>query len=211
MMDATTLMKGVRLVPVVVIEDAAHALPLAETLYGAGLRAIEFTLRTEAALAAIELTAKAVPDMLTGAGSVRNLEQLGQVRDAGAHFAVSPGHTDTLLDACEEFPYIPGAATAAECMHLLERGYRLQKFFPAELSGGVGKIRAISAPLPEVRFCTTGGIDPDNMGRYLECPAVACVGGSWFIPALALEGGDFATIGELSRATMQLVARYPAE
>ena len=207
-MDATTLLDGTRLMPVVVIEDAAQALPLAETLYGAGVRAIEFTLRTEAALPSIQLTARAMPDLLVGAGSVRDTDQLGQVRDAGAHFAVSPGHTDALLDACEDFPYIPGAATASECMHLLERGYRLQKFFPSELSGGVGRIKALSAPLPEVRFCPTGGIGPDNIGRYLECSAVACIGGSWFVPGLAIEAGDFATIGQLSRAAMGLVAQH---
>ena len=205
-MDAMTLLNGIRLMPVVVIEDAATALPLAETLYGAGIRAIEYTLRTEAALPAIELTARAIPDMLVGAGSIRNPQQVQQVRDAGGQFAISPGHTDTLLEACEDFPYIPGAATASECMYLLERGYSLQKFFPAELSGGVGRIKALSAPLPEVRFCPTGGITPDNIDRYLQCSAVACIGGSWFVPALALEAGDFASIGELSRAAMAMVS-----
>ena len=157
-------------------------------------------------MGAIELVASAVPQVMVGAGSIRNTEQLQQVKNAGAKFGVSPGSTDTLLEAAADCPYIPGAATATECMHLLEQGYFLQKFFPAELSGGVGRIRALSAPLPEVRFCPTGGITPDNITQYLQCSAVACVGGSWFVPGLALEAGDFAAIGQLSREAVAMTS-----
>jgi 2-dehydro-3-deoxyphosphogluconate aldolase/(4S)-4-hydroxy-2-oxoglutarate aldolase len=205
-MDGTTLLADIRLMPVVVIDDAALAIGLAETLSAAGIRAIEFTLRTPAGLSAIEQVARSMPEVLVGAGSVVNETQLKQVQDAGARFAVSPGHTDALLDAAEAFPYLPGAVSAAECMHLLSRGYRLQKFFPAELSGGVNVINALSAPLPDVRFCVTGGITPDNVGRYLECPAVTCIGGSWFVPAEALHTGDFATIERLAVDAVGLIA-----
>ncbi len=205
-MDSTNLLADIRLLPVVVIEDAALALPLAETLYAAGVQAIEFTLRTEAGLAAIERVARSMPEALVGAGSVVNEAQLQQVRDAGARFAVSPGHTDPLLDAAADFPLVPGAVSAAECMHLLARGYKLQKFFPAELSGGVSMINALSAPLPDVRFCVTGGIAPANVGRYLDCPAVACIGGSWFVPAEALGGGDLKTIERLAKEAVSLVS-----
>ncbi len=203
-MDGTTLLADVRLMPVVVMDDSALAVPLAEVLFAAGVRAVEFTLRTEAGLPAIEQVARSLPDLLVGAGSVLNASQLGQVVDAGARFAVSPGHTDPLLDAASEFPLVPGAATAAECMHLLSRGYRLQKFFPAALSGGVEMLNALSAPLPDVRFCVTGGITQANAGDYLDCPSVACIGGSWFVPAEALQSGDLEVIGRLAAQAVAL-------
>lgn len=195
--------------PVVVIDDASKAVPLAETLVAAGIQAIELTLRTEAGLASIEQVARSMPDVLVGAGSVRSVDQLQQVRDAGAKFAISPGHTDELLDAAEGFPYVPGAVTASESMNLLARGYRLQKFFPAELSGGVDVIRALSAPLPEVRFCVTGGITPHNVAVYLACPTVACIGGSWFVPSRALVAGDFTEIGRLSSEAVAMTVNAP--
>ena len=207
-MDSGKVLAGVRLLPVVVIDHAAQAIPLAETLTTAGIEAIEITLRTDAGLAAIEAVADAVANtgsrMLVGAGSVVNVQQLKQVQDAGACFAVSPGHTDRLLEAAEGFPYVPGAATAAECMHLLSHGYRLQKFFPAESSGGVKTINALAAPMPELRFCVTGGITPANVADYLACPAVSCIGGSWFVPAQSLQAGDFETIGRLARDAVAL-------
>ncbi len=199
----------IRLMPVVVIDDVTKALPLAETLIDAGIRAIEFTLRTEAGFSSLERVARAMPEVLVGAGSVRDVEQLAMVRDAGARFAISPGYTDALLDAAEGFPYVPGAVTASESMHLLARGYRLQKFFPAELSGGVEMIRALSAPLPEVRFCVTGGITPQNVGAYLACPSVACIGGSWFVPGRALAVGEFAAIGRLCREAVAMTVTVP--
>ena len=197
-MDASQLLQNIRLIPVVVIEDDSHAVQLAETLLEAGITAIEITLRTECALAAMEKIAHAVPDILLGAGSIRQPGQFTTIANAGAHFAVSPGHSERLL-AAANMPYLPGAATPSECMGLLEHGYQLQKFFPAEQSGGLAKIKAMSAPLPEVRFCPTGGITLNNARDYLACPAVACVGGSWFVPADALRAGDFKTIAALSR------------
>jgi 2-dehydro-3-deoxyphosphogluconate aldolase/(4S)-4-hydroxy-2-oxoglutarate aldolase len=204
-MDSTNLLADVRLLPVVVIEEAATAMPLARTLAAAGIRAIEFTLRTEAGLQAIEQVARADLDLLIGAGSVLTTDQLAQVQDAGAQFAVSPGHTEALIDAAGGFPYLPGATTASECMQLRARGYRLQKFFPAEQSGGVAFISALSAPLPDLRFCVTGGINAANVTGYLQCPAVSCIGGSWFVPRDALLAGDFDAIGKLAREAIDLV------
>ncbi len=199
-------MADVRLLPVVVIDAVDVAIPLAETLAAAGITAIEFTLRTPAGLAAIEQVARAMPELLVGAGSVLNPDQLRQVQDAGALFAVSPGHTEALLDAAEDFPYLPGAVTAAECMHLYARGYRLQKFFPAEQSGGLSVVKALAAPLPDVRFCVTGGITAANVADYLACPSVACVGGSWFVPAEALASRDLKVISALAVEAVALTS-----
>ena len=205
-MDASELLAGQRIVPVVVIEEAASAVPLAETLLEAGLGAIEVTLRSDAALEAIERIASAVPDLVLGAGSVRRAEHLARVRDAGARFAVSPGATERLLDEADAvaLPFVPGAVTASEILRLLERGYTLQKFFPAELSGGVAQLRALAAPLPEVRFFPTGGITPERASEYLALPCVACLGGSWMVPAALLADGDYEAIGRLSRDAARL-------
>ncbi len=205
-MDASALLAGQRIVPVVVIEDAASAAPLAETLLEAGLGAIEVTLRSDAALAAIERIAAATPELVLGAGSVRRAEHLAQVREAGARFAVSPGATTRLLDAAEAtaLPFVPGAVTASEMMRLRERGYSLQKFFPAELSGGVAALRALAAPLPEVRFFPTGGITAERARDYLAFDAVACLGGSWMVPAALLGAGDYTAIGRLAGEAARL-------
>ena len=206
-MDATELLKEVRLMPVVVIEDARKAVALAYSLLEAGIGAIEITLRTECALAAIENIASAVPAILLGAGSVRRPQQFASISSAGAVFAASPGHSDSLLAAAaaQRMPFVPAAATPSECIKLLEHGYRLQKFFPAELLGGVAKIKALSAPLPELRFFPSGGITPANASGYLNCPAVACISGSWFIPEDALNAGDFETIGRLAREAIAII------
>lgn len=206
-MDATELLKGQRLVPVVVIEDAATAVPLARALGDAGLHAIEVTLRTDAALDAMERIAHEVPDALVGAGSVRQPEQLRAARAAGAVFCVSPGFTESLLTAATDaqMPFVPGAVTATESMHLLERGYTLQKFFPAELAGGLKMIRALSAPLPEVRYFPTGGITEKTLPEYLAQPNVAAIGGSWLAPGALLQQGDYAAIGEFARRAVALL------
>ncbi|MEM7218718.1 MAG: bifunctional 4-hydroxy-2-oxoglutarate aldolase/2-dehydro-3-deoxy-phosphogluconate aldolase [Pseudomonadota bacterium] len=202
-MDASPLLADCRLLPVVVIDAAEPAVALARTLRDAGVGAIEITLRTEAALAAIEAVAREVPEILLGAGSVRAVPQFRQVIDAGACFAVSPGATPMLLGEAS-LPLIPGGATATEFLIAFEAGYRLQKFFPAQLSGGAAMLRAISQPLPEVRFCPTGGVTPDNARDYLSLPSVACIGGSWFVPPSALAERDFDTIGRLAREAVAL-------
>lgn len=205
-MNAADLLSGQRVVPVVVIEDASDAVPLARTLLSAGLGAIEVTLRTEEGLEAIERIANQVPDMLLGAGSVRRAGQIGEVKSAGARFAVSPGSSDALLDAAADaaLPFVPGAVTASEVLKLLDLGYTLQKFFPAELSGGAPFLKALGAPIPEARFMPTGGVTPGNAGDYLSLANVACIGGSWIAPSGLLREKNFDAIGRLAGEAARL-------
>lgn len=203
-MNALELLAGIRIVPVVVVEDADTAVPLAQTLLDAGLRAIEVTLRTDEGVAAIRKIASQVPDILVGAGSLRTPAQVEAVRDAGAAFGVSPGSSPALLDAVGDLPFIPGAITPSESLALLERGYSLQKLFPASVSGGVPYLKALGAPLPEVSFMPTGGIGPNNAPDYLALANVACIGGSWIAPQAALANRDFAAIGKLAADASQL-------
>lgn len=193
------------IVPVLVIHDAAHARPLAQALVDGGLPALEVTLRTPAALDAIAQMSK-VAGGVVGAGTLLSPADVRAARDAGARFGVSPGATDTLLEACEalDLPLLPGAATATEAMRLLERGYSVQKFFPAEAAGGAAAIKAIGAPIPQVRFCPTGGVSPANAGAYLSLPNVICAGGSWVAPTALVEKGDWAAITKLARAAAAL-------
>ena len=188
-------------IPVIVIDDAAQAAPLARALVAGGLSVLEVTLRTPAALDAIREMAK-VEGGIVGAGTVLNAADIAAAQSAGARFAVSPGATDTLLSDCEAagLPLLPGAATATEAMRLLERGYDMQKFFPAEAAGGVAALRAIGGPLPRIGFCPTGGIGPDNAVDYLSLPNVPCVGGSWVAPSAPIEAGDWGAIEALARA-----------
>jgi len=199
-MSAMTVLKNVRLVPVVNIEKLETAVPLAEALLHAGIGAIEVTLRTEVGLAAIEAIRSNVPDIIVGAGSVRQTEHVRQVLDAGAQFGVSPGSPATLLAEVESLSlaFVPGAATATEVMTLLARGYELIKFFPAERLGGLQTLSAMAAPLPEVRFFPTGGINAEKALAYLRHPAVVCVGGSWFVPKDMLAAGDYQAIQTLA-------------
>ena len=205
-MDASDLLAGIRVVPVVVIDEVDTARPLAETFLEAGIKAIEVTLRTELGLRAIESIATHVPEMIVGAGSVRRVEQLNDVSAAGAQFGVSPGSTPSLLDRARavNLPFIPGAATASEMLGLLEQGVCLQKFFPAELAGGAAYLRAVGAPMPEVRFMPTGGVTPDNASEYLSLENVSCIGGSWLAPRDLLKARDFAEIGKLARDAARL-------
>ena len=206
MKPAADLLHGIRVVPVVVIDDADTAVPLAETLLASGLRAIEVTLRTPAAIDAIAAIAKEVPEVLVGAGSLRNVNQVKDVVDAGAKFGVSPGHNDTLLDAvaAAQLPFIPGAITPSESLGLLDRGYALQKFFPAGVAGGIPYLRAVSGPLPEIRFMPTGGVSSENAPDYLALANVSCIGGSWIVPGDALRQRDFEAIAKLAKAAATL-------
>lgn len=220
-MDATTLFDGIDIVPVVTIDDVDLAVPLAEALLAAGVRAIEITLRTEHALAAVERVARAVPGLVIGAGSLRRPDQFPRIVAAGAQFAVSPGATERLLTAAREagLPFVPGAVTASEILRLLEHDYRLVKFFPAESSGGLAQLRALAAPLPEVQFFPTGGITLELARDYLAFERVACIGGSWFVPPDALRERNFQQIlrlageavAEATRARRPLRATTPQE
>ena len=196
--DIKKLLAGVAVLPIVVIDEAKQAPALADTLLSSGLTAIEITLRTPTALDAIEAIAKHCPQITIGAGSVRSGTQMAQAQNAGADFLVSPGATPSLL-RCASLPYVPGAATASECLLLLEHGIEFIKFFPAEASGGLAAIDSIAGPLPDLTFCPTGGITEANARAYLAHPSVSCVGGSWCVPRKAINDGDFRTIGGLAR------------
>ena len=195
-MDASAMLQGYRIMPVVVIDDSSIAVTLAQTLLAAGIGAIEITLRTETALASIRAVVDALPQMRVGAGSIRRPEHLDAVIGAGASFAVSPGSTPALLDAARQagFPFVPGAVTPSEVLGLLGQGYLLQKFFPAEAAGGIAMLKSMAGPIPEVRFMPTGGISESLASEYLELPNVACIGGSWIAPAELIAAGNFVEI-----------------
>ena len=186
-------------VPVLVIDDAGIAEALALALVKGGLPALEVTLRTPAALDAIREMAK-VKGGVVGAGTLLTEKDVEAAKEAGATFGVSPGATDRLLDACEanDLPLLPGAATASEAMALLERGYRVQKFFPAEANGGAPALKAIGAPIPQVKFCPTGGVSLKNANDYLSLSNTLCVGGSWVAPKGLVDAGDWAGIEALA-------------
>lgn len=194
------------IVPVLVVDDAAQSRPLAEALVAGGLPALEVTLRTPAALDAIRAMAQ-VPGGVVGAGTLVTPEDVRAAKEAGAQFGVSPGATDVLIAACEAegLPLLPGAATASEAMRMLEKGYDMLKFFPAEASGGAPALKAIGAPLPQITFCPTGGVSPTNARNYLSLSNVACAGGSWVAPKQMVQNGDWAGIEALARDASKLM------
>lgn len=199
-MTSPSVLNLAPVVPVVVLEDAADAVPLARALVAGGLPAIEVTLRTAAALDAIEAIAAEVPDAVVGAGTVISARNVADTVAAGARFLVSPGWTDPLLDAMKAagVPFLPGVSTTSEVVALLERGVTEMKFFPAEAAGGTAYLKALSAPLPQARFCPTGGISPASAPTYLALPNVGCVGGSWMVPGDVLAAKDWARVERLA-------------
>jgi 2-dehydro-3-deoxyphosphogluconate aldolase/(4S)-4-hydroxy-2-oxoglutarate aldolase len=203
--NAADICRLAPVVPVLVIDDLSQARPLAEALVSGGLPALEVTLRTPAALDAIRAMAE-VPGGVVGAGTLLTPADVKAAKAAGARFGVSPGATDRLIAACEEegLPLLPGAATASEIMALLERGYTVQKFFPAEQAGGAGYLRSIGSPLPQVSFCPTGGISLKLAPDYLALKTVLCVGGSWVAPKEAMARGDWAAITQLAQEAASL-------
>lgn len=187
-------------VPVLVVEDAALAVPLARALVAGGLRAIEITLRTPAALDAVRAIAEEVEGATVGAGTILDARQFDAAERAGAQFIVSPGTTQEILDRARRsaVPLLPGAATASEAMALREEGHVVLKFFPAEPAGGTAYLKALASPLAGTVFCPTGGITPGNAGDYLALDNVVCVGGSWVAPRDALAGGDWDRVRTLA-------------
>lgn len=192
-------------IPVLVVRNVADARPLGQALVAGGLPALEVTLRSDAALGAIREMAM-IPGGVVGAGTLRTADDVKRAVDAGARFGVSPGATDALLDACEAqgLPLLPGAASASEAMRLLERGYYMQKFFPAAPAGGPAFLKALAAPLPQIRFCPTGGISAQNAPDYLALSNVACVGGSWVAPGDKIAARDWHAITALARTASTL-------
>lgn len=193
-------------IPVLVVDQPDEAVALGRALVAGGLRVLEITLRTPRALDCLAAMASGVDRAIVGAGTVLTDEQMAASAAAGARFAVSPGATPDLLAAAARspLPLLPGAATASEAMRLLEAGYVFQKFFPAEASGGVAALKGIGAPLPQIRFCPTGGVTADNAGAYLALPNVICVGGSWVVPTDQMRRRDWATIEANAREAANL-------
>ncbi|WP_417690686.1 bifunctional 4-hydroxy-2-oxoglutarate aldolase/2-dehydro-3-deoxy-phosphogluconate aldolase [Roseibium sp.] len=204
------IMTAAPVIPVLIVEDPAKAVPMAEALVRGGLPVIEITLRTERALEAIKLVADNVEGAIPGAGTVMTAAQYEKAISAGSQFIVSPGATPRLLDIADAFadvPLLPGAATASEVMYLLERGYERLKFFPAEQAGGAAYLKSLSSPLAAAKFCPTGGVSLDKAPTYLGLPNVLCVGGSWIADAKAIANEDWAGIEERARAAAALTGR----
>jgi 2-dehydro-3-deoxyphosphogluconate aldolase/(4S)-4-hydroxy-2-oxoglutarate aldolase len=206
MSTVPSLLDRVPVVPVVVLEDVEHAVPVARALVAGGLPAIELTLRTPVALECVRRIAAEVPEILLGVGTVTTPEQAADAAAAGAGFLVSPGATPALLDAMDDtgLPHLAGVSTVSEVLALLERGRTEMKFFPAEASGGAAYLSAVSGPLPQARFCPTGGVKPSNAGDYLALPNVGCVGGTWLTPRPLLESGDWGEVELLAREAAAL-------
>lgn len=195
-------------IPVLAVESVATAIPLARALVAGGLKAIEITLRTEAALDAIRAVADEVEGAEVGSGTILNAAQFEQAMRAGSKFIVTPGTTQELLEVSRKapVPLLPGAATVSEVMSLREEGYSVMKFFPAEQSGGAAFLKSVSSPLAGTSFCPTGGISPENAKSYLSLPNVVCVGGSWVAPKELVTAGDWKAITRLAEDACALTA-----
>jgi 2-dehydro-3-deoxyphosphogluconate aldolase / (4S)-4-hydroxy-2-oxoglutarate aldolase len=199
--SALQVMQDAPVIPVIVLHDVAHAVPMARALVAGGIRMLEVTLRTPQALACMEAIAKEVPEAVVGAGTVRSVADVMAAANAGAKFAVSPGYTAAVGQACRDqgLALLPGVATGSEIMMAQEDGYTALKFFPAMQAGGPAMLKAWGGPFFDVRFCPTGGVTTQNALEFLSLPNVACVGGSWLVPADALAQGDWARIETLAR------------
>lgn len=199
-------LRATSIVPVIVIKDLAHAVPLAKALVEGGLNILEITLRTDAGLAAIKAIASEVKGAIVGAGTVINAAQFAAAAQAGSKFVVSPGLTDELVKSSRDtnVPILPGVATGSEIMHGLSLGLSTFKFFPAETSGGAPAIKALGGPFPQVRFCPTGGVSPSNLKTYLSLPNVICAGGSWMVPADLNTADAFTKAAALARDAKEL-------
>jgi len=193
-------------IPVIVIQRLQDAVPLAQALVAGGVRVLEVTLRTPVALAAMEAMARAVPEAIVGAGTLRTVADVVAAKNAGCQFGVSPGYTDAMGAACQaqDLPLLPGVSTASEVMQANAAGYGFLKLFPATAVGGVNLLKALAGPFPDVAFCPTGGITPESAPQFLALPNVKVCGGSWLTPADAIEAGDWARITRLAQATLAL-------
>lgn len=197
-----------RVVPVVVVSDASQAVPMAEALLAGGIDVIEITLRSDAALAALEAIARATPSMVVGAGTVTRAYEVQRVLDAGARFALSPGMTPALLDEVKALglPFIPGVASPSEAMFARDQGFELMKLFPAMQLGGADTLKAWAGPLADLRFCPTGGVTPENLAQFLSLPNVPMVGGSWLTPQSLVQAKDWRAITRLAKQAVELAA-----
>ena len=200
------VMQDAPVIPVIVLNDVAHAVPMARALVAGGIRMLEVTLRTPQALACIEAIAKEVPEAVVGAGTVRTRSDAQAASMAGARFAVSPGYTRAVGQACRDLglALLPGVATGSEIMVAQEDGFTELKFFPAMQAGGPAMLKAWSGPFWDVKFCPTGGVTLQNAPDWLALPNVVCVGGSWLVPVDALAQGDWARLTRIARDTRNL-------
>ncbi len=203
---ALQVMQDAPVIPVIVLNDVAHAVPMARALVAGGIRMLEVTLRTPQALACIEAIARDVPEAVVGAGTVRSKADAQAAARAGARFAVSPGYTSTVGQACRDagLALLPGVATGSEIMVAQEDGFTELKFFPAMQAGGPAMLKAWSGPFFDVKFCPTGGVSLQNAREFLALPNVVCVGGSWLVPADAVAQGNWAAVTQLARDTQSL-------
>ena len=193
--------------PVIVIEQANHAIPLGEALLTGGIKTIEITLRTSAALNAIEQLAKHLPEIYVGAGTILTKENAARAKNSGAKFCVSPGTTSSIIDACDEcnISLLPGASTVSEILTLSEAGFSEIKFFPASAAGGIPFIKSLVSPLPNLKFCPTGGISYETASEWLSLVNVSCVGGSWIAPAKDINDQNFSEITARAKQATKLV------
>ncbi|KZK27628.1 keto-deoxy-phosphogluconate aldolase [Delftia sp. GW456-R20] len=205
-LTALAIMQDAPVIPVIVLNNVAHAVPMAQALVAGGIRVLEVTLRTPEGLASIEAIARAVPEAIVGAGTVRSAADARAAASAGARFAVSPGYTSALGQACQalQLPLLPGVATSGEIMAAQDDGFNELKFFPAVQAGGSAMLKAWQGPFGDARFCPTGGVSADNAAQFLALSNVVCVGGSWLVPADALEQGDWQRITALAGAAKNL-------
>jgi len=205
-LTALQVMQDAPVIPVIVLHDVAHAVPMARALVAGGIRMLEITLRTPQALACMQAIASEVEGVVVGAGTVRSAADAAAAAKAGARFAVSPGYTPAVGQACKDLglALLPGVATGSEIMLAQEGGYTELKFFPAMQAGGPAMLKAWGGPFFDVKFCPTGGVTPGNAAEFLSLPNVACVGGSWLVPADALAQGDWARIEALAREASQI-------
>ncbi len=205
-MNLLEIMREAVVIPVIAIDDLAHAVPMARALVAGGIRVLEVTLRTPQGLAAIRAIAEQVPEAIIGVGTLTAPEEFIASRDAGAVFGVSPGLTASLIGAAKSsgLALLPGVMTPSEVMAAREAGFRQLKLFPAVPAGGVGMLGAIGGPLGDITFCPTGGITQETAAQFLACKNVACVGGSWLTPKAAMQAGDWAQLTEIARKASAL-------
>ena len=208
-MTVLELMRIGPVIPVIVIDELAHAVPLARALVAGGVRVLEVTLRTPAGLAAIEAIARDVPDAIVGVGTVTQPREFAEALQAGARFAVTPGLTPALIDAAREcsLPLLPGTMTPSDIIAAQAAGYSQLKLFPAQQAGGVAMLKALGGPFPDVMFCPTGGVSASSAPEFLALPNVACVGGSWLTPKDAILANDWNRITALAREAAALRSR----
>lgn len=208
MTTANEVLTRARIMPVLTIDRLEYAVPLAQALLEGGLTAVEITLRTPIAFAAIEAVSKALPALDVGVGTITSADDLHRSVDVGASFAISPGQTQALLDAGQglPIPFIPAVANASDILECLAAGYETVKFFPAEASGGIAALKSFTGPFPQMRFCPTGGINGQSAPTYLALDAVDCVGGSWMVSSQAIKARDWAGVTAAARAAVEAAA-----